>query len=267
MSLEELTTKLTAYFNADDYDSCSKILPLIKIELIKNNLLIPSLTTKKNPNDLIITRSILEIGALVSINLLNLKDFSNYITQLKTFYDLVNILPESQNKNKLLSLYLLLLLTQGDLALFHIELERFNNFGLSVDELERDEFLSIPIKFEKWIIDGSFNKVYELLSSKHNFPCKEFNLFEKDLLDSIRLTIATNIESGYPSLPLENLKLLLFLKNLSDVNYYIDQMNWTVENGIIYFNNNLNDLDDEIKDEKLIVKNSLGYAKEMESII
>ncbi|GME80406.1 unnamed protein product [Ambrosiozyma monospora] len=159
MSLEELTTKLTAHFNLDDYETCSKLLGKIKIELVKSNLLIPTLHTRTNPNDLIITRSILEIGALVSINLLKMKDFSNYITQLKPFYEIgVNEIPESKNKNKLISLYLLLLLTQDDLASFHIELEKFLNVGLSIDELEKDQYLSIPIKFEKWIIDGDFNK-------------------------------------------------------------------------------------------------------------
>ncbi|GMF00400.1 unnamed protein product [[Candida] boidinii] len=223
-----------------------------------------------------ITRSLLEIGALTSINLLKPLEFSNYITQVKSFYELNDILPISKNQNKLISLYLLLLLTQDNLALFHIELEKFKNFGLNVDDLETDEYLSIPIKFEKWIIDGNFNKVYDILSSKHKYPCKEFNLFEKDLLDSIRFTISTNIESSYDSLPIENLKLLLFLKNSNDINEYIEKMNWLVENNVVHFNKSLTntnamvDDDDEIleaKDERIIIKNVIGYGKEMENIV
>lgn len=277
MSLESLTKELTVFFNQEDYANCYDLLPKIKIELIKNNLLVPTSDTKINPNDLMITRSLLEIGALSSINLLKPLEFSNYITQVKSFYELNDILPISKNQNKLISLYLLLLLTQDNLALFHIELEKFKNFGLNVDDLETDEYLSIPIKFEKWIIDGNFNKVYDILSSKHKYPCKEFNLFEKDLLDSIRFTISTNIESSYESLPIENLKLLLFLKNSNDINEYIEKMNWLVENNVVYFNKSLtntdamiDDNDDEIveaKDERLIIKNVIGYGKEMESIV
>ncbi|KAG7880242.1 hypothetical protein KL905_002911 [Ogataea polymorpha] len=266
MSLEQLTSQLSKSFVANKYAECLKLLPQIKLLLIEQNLLVPSLTTAANPSDLAITRSILEIGALASINSEDLNGFSSYITLLKPFYDLTN-LPDSPNKNKLLSLYLLLLLTQGDLALFHIELERLSNFGLSVDELEKDQYFAIPIKFEKWIIDGDFYKVYELLSSKHSFPCKEFNLFEKELLDSIRLTIATNIESSYTTLPLENLKLLLFLKNLDDVKSYIDQMGWFVDNGEVHFDKRSSAIEDEINDEKQILKNALTYAKEMESIV
>ncbi|VEU22671.1 DEKNAAC103641 [Brettanomyces naardenensis] len=268
MSLEQLTTELTSHFNRDDYETCAKLLTPIRIELIKNGLLVPSPDYRLNSNDMVITRSILEIGALVSINTHNMKEFSNYITLLRPFYILPQgTIPESSNRNKLLSLYLLLLLTQGDLALFHIELEKFQNFGKSVDELEGDEFLSIPIKFEKWIIDGDFNKVYEALSSKHKFPCKEFNLFETDLLNSIRLNIAENLESAYTSLPLENLKMLLFVETSKEATEFIDSFGWTSVNGVVYFNKKQNELEEEITDEKQIIKNALVYAKEMESII
>lgn len=274
MSLEQLATKLTESFNSEDYESCHKLLTPIKIQLIEHNLLVPSNHSTVNPNDLIITRSILEIGALVAINLSRMNEFSNYIIQLKPFYELENLPNEGNQKNKLLSLYLLLLLTQGDLAMFHIELENFQNYQLNVDDLENDEFLSIPIKFEKYIIDGDFNKVYETLSSKHKFPCKEFNLFEDDLLNSIRLNIATDLEKVYKELPLENLKLLLFLKEIQETNEFIQTFGWSLSNnGIVDFRKKEKLLGDEasiieeINDEKTIIKNSLIYATEMESII
>ncbi|QPG73798.1 hypothetical protein FOA43_001112 [Brettanomyces nanus] len=268
MSLEQLTTELTSHFNRDDYATCAKLLTPIRIALIENGLLVPRSNSRVNPNDMVITRSILEIGALVSINTSNSQEFSNYITLLRPFYTLdEGTIPESNNRNKLLSLYLLLLLTKGDLALFHIELEKFQNFGKSVDQLEEDEYLSIPIKFEKWIIDGDFNKVYDTLSSKHKFPCKEFNLFEPDLLNSIRVNISENLESAYSSLPLENLKMLLFLKTNDETREFLKGFNWSLANGIVYFNRNPNELQEEITDEKLIIRNALGYAKEMESII
>ncbi|KAG0683549.1 regulatory particle non-ATPase [Pichia californica] len=297
MSLETLTTKLTENFSKEDYESCYKLLTPIKIQLIEHNLLVPSNQSNINPNDLIITRAILEIGALVSINLLKMQEFSNFITQLKPFYELKLLNKEefkSNEKNKLLSLYLLLLLTRDDLALFHIELESFKNFNLNIDDLENDEFLSIPIKFEKWIIDGDFNKIFEILSlsssssssssssktaitttttKNQKFPCKEFNLFENELLNSIRINIATNLEKVYKNLPIENFKLILFLKEISETYEYIENFNWTLNNGIVDFTkknfkiDEENNIIDEINDEKTIIKNSLIYATEMESII
>jgi 26S proteasome regulatory subunit N12 len=273
MSLEQLATKLTENFNKEDYEACHKLLTPIKIELIEHNLLVPSIYSRVNPNDLLITRSILEIGALVSINLLYMNEFSNYIVQLKPFYEIDNIKSQSNQKNKLLSLYLLSLLTQDDLAMFHIELENFQNYNMSVDDLEQDEYLSIPIKFEKWIIDGDFNKVYETLSSKHKFPCKEFNIFEPELLTSIRLNIANSLENVYKELPIENLKLLLFLKEIDETKQFIENFNWNLVNGVVYFSKKENfvgqevNILDEIHDEKSIIKNSLIYASEMERII
>ena len=202
-----------------------------------------------------------------------MKEFSNYIVQLKPFYQLESIKTESNQKNKLLSLYLLLILTQDDLAMFHIELESFQNYNLSVDELEKDEFLSIPIKFEKWIIDGDFNKVYETLSTENKFPCNEFNIFKDELLNSIRMIIAYNLEMAYKTLPIENLRLLLFLKELSEVKQYIETFSWKLVDGVVDFSKKektigeVTNLISEINDERTIIKNSLIYATEMERII
>lgn len=268
MSLEKLTTELTAHFKQNEYQTCMKLLTPIRVELVKNGLLVPTIDARINPNDMVITRSILEIGALASINTKNASEFSNYITLLKPFYNLPEeVIPTSANRNKLLSLYLLLLLTQDGLASFHVELEKFQNFGQSVDEMEKDEFLQVPIKFEKWIIDGDFNKVYEALSLKHKFPCKEFNFFESDLLSSIQLNIAESLQSAYKNLPLENLKMLLFLKSNEEANSFITEFGWTLHNGTVYFAKKQKVLEEEITDEKLIIKNALGYAREMESII
>lgn len=267
MSLEQLTTKLSELFNKEDYENASKLLTPIKIQLLENNFLVPSINSKINPNDLLITRQILEIGAIISINLLKMQDFSNYITQLKPFYQINS---NSSQMNKLLSLYLLLLITQDDLALFHIELENFLNFNMNIDDMENDKFLSIPIKFEKWIIDGDFNKIYESLSNQNNFPCKEFNLFHNDLLNSIRFNIANDLQKVYKSLPIENLKLLLFLKEINEIEDFINAYNWNLNNGIVELtNNNKQDVEliEDINDEKAIIKNSLIYANEMESIV
>lgn len=272
MSLEKLTTQLTELFNKEDYENAYKLLSPIKIQLLEHQFLVPTIKSKINPNDLLITRQILEIGAIICINLLKMTEFSNYITQLKPFYLLESMKSSiSSQRNKLLSLYLLLLITQDDLSLFHVELENFLNYGMNIDDLEQDEFLKIPINFEKWIIDGDFNKIYEFLTINKNFPCSEFNLFIDDILQSIRFNIANNLEKVYKFLPVENLKLLLFLKDLNEIEVFISNFNWKLNNSIVELGGNSNsvsaNIEEETNDEKLIIKNSLVYANEMERII
>ncbi|CDK28083.1 unnamed protein product [Kuraishia capsulata CBS 1993] len=271
-SLEELTSKLTTAFDGKDYQKCDLLLPAIKIELIKNNLLVPTDPDHVNPNDLLVTRSILEVGAIVSINLLNTANFNSFFSQLKLFYGLSQ-LPTSNNRNKLVALYLLLLLSQGDLASFHIELEQFVNEKMTVDELEQDRFLSVPIKIEKWLIDGDCSKVYEILSQQSTkFPCEEFHLFKNNLIDAVRTEIARNMESTYGSLPIANCKLLLFMQDLTlnDLENFIAERGWALTNGVVQFKPVGQSVPDGLSNEdgeKTIINNVLGYAREMETII
>lgn len=260
MSLEQLTISLTTAFSTGDFAKCATLLTPIKKELIKHQLLVPAAST--NPSDKQITQSILEIGALTSLNLKQMNQFEHYITQLKVFYeDSQN--PQSDNKNKLIGLYLLYILTKGDLSAFHIELEKFDD----IVSLEQDQYLSIPIKFEQWIIDGDFYKINEYITNGSKFPSKEFQLFELDLLNTIRVQIAQNLETSYTSLKLENLKLLLFLKEVEETNKFIENFGWEIKNGSVYFSQKPEDDEVEENDDKFILKNALTYAREMESII
>lgn len=268
MSLESLTKQLTALFDGKEYEKCQLVLPKIKLELIKNDLLVPSSIKNKNLNDLIITRSILEIGALSSINLSDYDAFESYILQLKTFYSIPS-LPLSNNKNKLIALYLLLLLSQGLLDKFHIELENFLNENKTVDELEDDLNLKIPINLEKWIIDGDYFKIFEIFESK-KFPSEEYSIFENNLLNQIRQEIIKNFNKSYTKLPLKNLKTLLFLndfKNDTVLELIKSQPNWVLDNDVVYFEE-LKDEDKDAQNEnEVILKNCLHYAKEIETII
>ncbi|ODV95555.1 hypothetical protein PACTADRAFT_50259 [Pachysolen tannophilus NRRL Y-2460] len=273
MSLENLTRQLTTSFDSKDYENCQLLLSKIKIQLINNNLLVP--INNKNTNDLIITRSILEIGALASINLLKFENFKNYILQLKFFYKLNN-LTISKNKNKLISLYLLLLLSNGELDKFHIELEYFQNESKTIDDLEKDLYLKFPINLEKWIIDGDYFKIFQFFENKDDkIACEEFTIFEQILLNSIRSEICKNFEKTYKFLPLKNLKNLLFLNNNNTDNDQVlniinDHKNWYLKDNIIYFDKEKienEEKNDEEIDNRLIIKNALYYAKEIETII
>lgn len=256
MSLEQLTVALTTAFADGAYARCGEILTPIKRELVKHALLVPTPTT--NPSDVQIAQSILEIGALVSLNLGQLPQFEHYVTLLKSFYEQGTA---SANKNKLAGLHLLYLLAKGDLASFHVELEKYDD----IEALEKDPYMSIPLKFEQWIIDGDFYRIHEYMSKgTSSFPSKEFQLFETDLLNSVRTQIAQNLEASYKTLELENLRLLLFIKDHSETSRVVESFGWEVRNGVVHFKPAE---DTEEADERAVIKNTLGYAREMESIV
>lgn len=285
-SLEVLTNSLKDSFDAKDYNKVEELLNSIKIQLIENELLVPNLnkiTDSNYVNDLIISRSILEIGALTSINLEEFEKFENYLQQLRVFYfNSVNNeqLSKSINKNKLISLYLLLLLSKGDIVKFHTEYEFLN---VHLKNIDNDIYISYPIKLENWLLEGYYNKAMELIlnnKSEEKLKLKEFNIFNKTLQLAIRTEISRLIEKTYKELPILNAKNLLFLNNEKDVEYFINENNWKCERGVLYFpkdeadskfnNIALNEEEEEyenLSNSERLVKNTLKYAIEIDSII
>lgn len=273
MSLESVTQQLKASFESQQFKQCIKLLPVIKVQLAKHNLLVPSDIV--NQGDLIITRSILEIGALAAINLLDLEAFEKYFFELKPFYSskaAIFTSNKSSHENKLVALYLLLLLTKGDISQFHIEL-----LGLPLNET--DYYLEFPIQIERWLMEGSYDKVWKLLNNQDGSrDFKEFYLFNEDLNSTLRSEIAKCLNCSYEKLPLANAKNLLFFPNEQKLSQYIKaNTNWKTEHGIIYFNND-DDNDDVLFEEsdqpveelnlhELFIRNALGYAKDLETIV
>ena len=73
-------------------------------------------------------------------------------------------------------LYLLLLLTRGDYAGFHTELE-----GLEVEMkggLEADRYIGYPVKLERWLMEGSYDRVWGA-TKKEGVPSEEFAVFSE----------------------------------------------------------------------------------------
>lgn len=281
-TLEDLTKQLKASFDAKEYNKADELLSPIKILLIQNELLVPNFTKVKNTHyvdDLVISRSILEIGALSSINLQDFDKFENYLQQLKVFYfNTVNNeqLSKSVNKSKLISLYLLLLLSKGDVVKFHTELEFLGNH---LKNIENDLYLNYPIKIENWLLEGYYDKAWELISSKNSeekIKLKEFNIFNDTLLLAIRYEISRSIEKTYKKLPFSNAKYLLFLNSEKEVETFAKEQNWEYSNGELFFNNDVKEdkfgfvEDDEysqLNNSEKLVKNTLNYAREIDSII
>ncbi|CAL9728525.1 26S proteasome regulatory subunit Rpn12p [Monosporozyma unispora] len=284
VALPDLVKSLSVAFNAKDYESCEKLLGPTKVELIKHSLLVPDLQksnlSESYINDLNITKNILEIGALSSIYLSKFDIYQNYFTQLRQFYfNDIKELNESNNKSKLISLYLLILLSQGDVTKFHSELEYLDKH---IKDLENDELLSYPIKVDRWLMEGSYQKAWNLLEVGSAVP--ELDVFSKTLMDAIRDEVALSTELAYENLPLINIKTLLFFNTEKNAEAFALERGWEITNSIVYFHNKerLNneavqeDLEEQDENANMtgnklaqfkLIKKTMDYAINIETIV
>lgn len=286
MSLQKLTAELYQSFESKNYEQCQKLLPPIKIELIKHNLLVPTTlntSTTDQLNDLKIAQKILEIGALSSLLSNSYQSFENYFAQLKPFYENIKLTTSSSSTTKksllnsettkIVSLYLLYLLSQGSISKFHIELETIYNS--SQFDAEKDKYLQFPINLERNLMEGNYIKIWKLLNeSDSKLPCQEYTHFTSTLITALRFEISKSLERTYDSLPINNCKsLLYFPQEQSDqvfekiLKEELEVENWEFFNGKIYFNvKDAESLEGE-KNSTTIINNVLSYAGEIESIV
>lgn len=91
------------------------------------------------------------------------------------------------------------------------------------------------------------------------------------LIGTIRSEIASCSEKAYPSLPIANAKNLLFLESEGSVVEFAQQRGWVVKDGRIYFPLQQGE---EMRTEKeilvasgMLIENTIGYARELETIV
>jgi 26S proteasome regulatory subunit N12 len=92
------------------------------------------------------------------------------------------------------------------------------------------------------------------------------------LTSQIRNEIASCSETAYPSLPISSTKNLLFLDSEGAVVQFAQSRGWLIKDGRIYFpNQSLKAGVDEEGNEKevsqMAIENTLGYARELETIV
>jgi len=291
MAERQLTQLLTQLKSSSlPYPAASSLLSKAKILLLQLNALSPDTTT--NSSHLALARDVYEQGALASIRAKNPDAFTRYVNQLAPFYELPpSILPPGNSERaKVTGLYLLLLLTQGRYAEFHSELEVLSTAG-TVDA-ERDRYLGYPIRLERWLMEGSYDRVWKGMK-KGEVPCEEYGVFsdvssldccvcgrwlansrdEQILTFQIRSEIASSSERAYPSLPLSSTKSLLFLESEGAVIDFARSRGWLIRDGTIYFPsaNAAQEAGEEAEQEKetsqMIIENTLGYARQLETIV
>ncbi|KAF8842226.1 hypothetical protein BDN67DRAFT_965979 [Paxillus ammoniavirescens] len=243
-----------------DLKKCGALLAQLKIGLIQTGLLIPS--GEASLQDLVVARDILELGAFCSIRAKDVPSFDRYFSQLQTFYtDYRSILPPSKREFPVRGLNLIRLLTQNRIADFHTTLE---SLPLPADEISTNPYIAHPVNLERWLMEGSYSKVW---NAREEAPAEEYKFFVDSLMGTIRNEIASCEEAAYDSLPLKDAATLLFFTSPSDLLKFAQQRGWQVElsAGLIKFARK-NDEQTEIPKQKLIAAN-LVYARELEQIV
>lgn len=183
MSIQDLQTNLHRLQNSppSSPDDTNALLSQAKRQLLHLNALLPSSST--SPQLLYLARSTLEIGALISIRQQNPDAFTRYFQQLSPFYELPasSFSPQDDGqRSKVTGLYLLLLLTKGDYAEFHTLLEALEvEIGAATGKgLESDRYIGYPVKLERWLMEGSYDRVWKAVGGE-GVPSEEFGVFSE----------------------------------------------------------------------------------------
>lgn len=243
MSLETLVQEYNSAFEQEQYSKVGQLLPRIKLELAKEGLLVPK--THASTQDLLKTRDILEKGILASIHLRNESEFVRLISEIHPFFYSKNAhgvgLPKSENQYKIMALYLLLLLSQNQIAEFHTELETLDDLNSTLEggqsnsssasPLETDIYLRYPVLLEQWLMEGSYHKVWKAITDPNQVPAREFGILAESLLFTVRDEIARSAEAAYDYLPMDNACHLLYLETVDELIKFAEsqETGWVVD--------------------------------------
>ena len=94
-------------------------------------------------------------------------------------------LPPSQNRDALLGLQLLQLLSSNSIAAFHTALE-----ALPAELVQKSPFIQHPVNLERWLMEGSYSKVWR---AQREAPREEYNFFVESLMGTIRCVSSDNV--------------------------------------------------------------------------
>ena len=89
------------------------------------------------------------------------------------------ILPPSSREYPILGLNLIRLLTLNRIAEFHTVLESLP----SKDLLHENKFIQHPVNLERWLMEGSYSKVW---GAREEAPVEEYKFFVDSLMGTIR---------------------------------------------------------------------------------
>jgi len=238
-----------------DLTRCKELLKKLRLSIA--NFDVDVNDSKIVNKQLLLSREVLEYGALINLSAGDDRAFENYINSLKPYYfDFDSNLPTSHRKYPLLGVYLLFLLVQNRIGEFHTELE------LIPDHSSR--YISFVIELEQDKMEGSYNKI---CNSSNSAPDSSYVKLTERLTDTIRQDIRSSIETAYYKLKVSDAQKLLLFKNRDDLsNFILNETIWVINGDYIHIKNQ-EDKRYELFDKKQLIHEQLNYAQELDRII
>jgi 26S proteasome regulatory subunit N12 len=153
----------------------------------------------------------------------------------------------------------------------HACMTRLVDIAAGFDQLMNDKYTKFPLDLERWLMEGSYSKVW---SARASSPLPENQIFLDQLIQTVRNEIASCGERAYTSLPLHDAAVLLFFQNREELLQFASQRKgWSVNPTaeVITFEGTIGDERDEANKAELpkerVVDTILGYARELETIV
>ncbi|XP_023552682.1 26S proteasome non-ATPase regulatory subunit 8 homolog A-like [Cucurbita pepo subsp. pepo] len=254
--------RFKAAFVRHDNDSCSNLLPQLKVLLTGFRSLPPLFEDTPNAvHELTVARDIYEHAVLLSVKIEDQDAFERDFFQLKPYYtDARNCLPPSPQEYPILGLNLLRLLVQNRIAEFHTELEL-----LSTSALE-NPCIKHAVELEQSFMEGAYNRV---LSARQTVPHETFGYFMDLLAKTVRDEIAGCSEKAYDYLSISNARQMLLFSSDQELLEYVKEEHpeWEITNGILYFQKVKESAPCKEIPSLQLINQTLSYARELERIV
>ncbi|KAH8370923.1 hypothetical protein KR093_005549, partial [Drosophila rubida] len=249
---------------APNLSRCAQLLDTLKLDMVRVGLSEVSSQgnlPKKQADDLIMSRELLEIAIEYSIKIGDNAAFERYMTQLKMYYyDYDKYLESSMQMHKFMGLHLLYLLATNRIADFHIELER-----LPSALLLKNVFISPVLALENYFMEGRYNKI---LQAKKSMPTELYSNFMDLLVKTAREEIASCMEKSYGKMSQKQAAMRLGLRvGAPELTNLAAKRNWTLDADGNYNYAELNARQRERVPANDIAVHTLTYAHELEKIV
>ena len=240
------------------------------IQSLQHNFLAARLTVHtalSKAADLAILAETYEIGALCAMQLPDLAQFDFFTSQALAIY--LEAGHYTAHSSLILGLHLMRLLTQSQIAAFHLLLERvagtnWNNIDAAQAIVQQqDAFIAFPVHLEQALMEGAFQKV---LNAVQNVPSPYFAVFSGVVAEAVREAIAGALEVSYGGLQRQHLAQLLFLKEEEVERVASQRAGWKVEGKRILFVQPEQE-EEAVRFEQTVIERHLGIAKELEAIL
>jgi len=256
MALHQMLSAIQKITNQRDYSSkdATSAFRKFQLELIRTG---HKLT---EPADLKAAMEGLELGAQIALSTNNLEMFDRTVIQLKQYYLIEAVARTSTQREHLMGLYLMYLLTESRLGDFHVEIEL-----LSFADLE-SKFIKYPLTVEQLMMEGSYGQI---IQSKAEQPNKTYSALMNKLEETVRDEIAASLECVHDDIPLDDALRKLSFQNAENLMHYAktNGLKWTVDEKT----NTLHFKPTEVKaqtiDAVVCARDMLEFTRNIETIV